>query len=47
MLNLYNIMPSYSVSHPDLHLLNTFAEINSQFPLRTKLELNKCKASEY
>lgn len=46
MLNLYNIIPNYSVSHPDLHLLNTFAEINSWFPLRTKLELNKCEASE-
>lgn len=46
MLSLY-IMPNCSVSLMDLHLLNTFAEINNQFPLRTKLELNKCKASEY
>lgn len=45
MLNLYNIMPNYFVSHSNLHLLNTFAEINSQSPLRAKLELNKCKGS--
>lgn len=47
MLDLYNIMHNYSVSCPDLHFLNTFAEINSQFPLRAELELNKCKAAEY
>lgn len=46
MLNLYNIMPSYSVSCVDLHLLNTFTKINSDFPLRTNLELSKCKTSE-
>lgn len=47
MRDLYTIMPNYSVSPLDLHLLNTFAEINSWFPLRMKLELNKCRASEY